>query len=209
MSLLRLLVVSLIILLFSNCAEKKVTVKDFYAENIEDFIKRMENYNSLEAVLNLQYEAKNNILNGDALLRISKNEFLLRIYYLGFPIGEIYEEDGEISSNLNIEKDRLKQLAIGVKKSFLWWNGNFTITEEFEKFILKDGERTIILKKDGFIPLKQTLNVDNQTISITYDEHKKIKTEDGTIIEMPFLISVSYKNKTLRIKIEKINIKNA
>lgn len=210
MNLLRLLAVSLIIFLLFGCAEKKpVTIKDFYAENIEDFIKKMENYNFIDAVLNLQYEAKNSILNGDALLKISNNELLLRIYYLGFPVGEIYEENGEVSSNIFIEKDRLKQLAIGIRKGFIWWNGNFTITEESENFILREAERTIILKKDGFMPLKQTLIVDNKTISITYDEHKKIQTEDGTILNMPFSISVFYKNRTLRIKIEKINIKNA
>lgn len=169
----------------------------------------MQIYDSLEGVLNLQYETKNSVLNGDASLRISKNELLLRVYYMGFPAGEIYEENGEVSSNLLIEKDRLKQLAIGIRKGFIWWNGNFTVSEDSENFFLKDGERIIILKKDGFMPLKQTLTVDNQTILIIYNEYKKIQTEDGTTLNMPSSISVYYKNRTLKIKIEKIKIKNA
>ncbi|MDI6865556.1 MULTISPECIES: hypothetical protein [Thermodesulfovibrio] len=210
MNLLKLLAVSLIIFLFWGCAEKKpITVKEFYAENIADFIKKMQIYDSLEGVLNLQYETKNSVLNGDASLRISKNELLLRVYYMGFPAGEIYEENGEVSSNLLIEKDRLKQLAIGIRKGFIWWNGNFTVSEDSENFFLKDGERIIILKKDGFMPLKQTLTVDNQTILIIYNEYKKIQTEDGTTLNMPSSISVYYKNRTLKIKIEKIKIKNA
>lgn len=210
MNFLRLLVVSLIIFLFSGCAEKKpAIVKEFYADNIEDFIKKMQIYNSVEGVLNIQYETKNSVLNGDALLRISNNELLLRVYYMGFPAGEIYEENGEVSSNLLIEKDRLKQLAVGIRKGFIWWNGNFTVTEDSENFFLKEEERIIILKKDGFMPLKQTLTVDNQAILITYDEYKKIQTEDGTALNMPSIISVYYKNRTLKIKIEKINIKNA
>lgn len=94
----------------------------------------MQIYDSLEGVLNLQYETKNSVLNGDASLRISKNELLLRVYYMGFPAGEIYEENGEVSSNLLIEKDRLKQLAIGIRKGFIWWNGNFTVSEDSENF---------------------------------------------------------------------------
>ncbi len=210
MNLLKLLAASLIVFLFFACAEKKpVTVKEFYAENIEDFIKKMQIYNSLEGVLNLQYEAKNSVLNGEASLRISKNELLLRIYYMGFPAGEIYEENGEVSSNLMIEKDRLKQFAIGIRKGFIWWSGNFSVTEDAENFFLTEGERIIILKKDGFIPLKQTLNVDNQTILIIYDEYKNIQTEDGTTLNMPSTISVYYKNRALKIKVETIKIKNA
>lgn len=59
------------------------------------------------------------------------------------------------------------------------------------------------------MPLKQTLTVDNQTILIIYNEYKKIQTEDGTTLNMPSSISVYYKNRTLKIKIEKIKIKNA
>lgn len=210
MNLLKLLSVSLIIFLFFGCAEKKpITVKEFYAENIEDFIKKMQIYDSLEGILNLQYETKNSVLNGDASLRISKNELLLRVYYMGFPVGEIYEENGEVSSNLLIEKDRLKELAIGIRKGFIWWNGNFTVREDSENFFLNEKERIIILKKDGFIPLKQTLIVDNQTVLIIYDEYKKIQTEDGISLNMPSSISVYYKNRTLKIKIEKIKLKNA
>ena len=202
----------LILLFISGCAEKRpLTVKEFYAEDINDFIKKMQVYNSVEGVLNIQYEAKSSVLNGDASLKISKNELLLRVYYMGFPVGEIYEENGEVSSNLMIEKDRLKQLAIGIRKGFIWWNGDFTITEDTENFILKEkeGQRTVTLKKEGFMPLNQTIIVDNQTVLITYDEYKKIQTEDGTILNMPSNINVYYKNRALKIKIEKIKLSNA
>lgn len=212
MNLLRLLVVSLITFLFFGCAEKKpVFVKEFYAENLEDFINKIKIYNTVDGVLNIQYETKNTVLNGDASLKISKNELLLRVYYMGFPAGEIYEENGRVTSNLLIEKDRLKQIVTGIRKGFIWWDGDFLIVENSDEFILKEknDERVVVLSKSGFMPVRQTLNVEGQNVLITYNEHTKIYTEDGTALNMPLNIVVYYKNRTLRIKIEQIKIKSA
>lgn len=212
MNLLKLLAISLSIFLFFGCAEKRpVTVKEFYAQDLQDFLNRMKIYSNIEGVLNLQYEAKNSSLNGDASLRISKDELLLRVYYLGFPAGELYEENGEVTSNLLIEKDRLKQLAISIRKGFLWWDGDFSIDDEGTQYILKDKniDRIILLNKEGFMPLQQTLTVEGQTILINYDSYSKIQTEDGTLLNMPLNIVVFYKNRTLKIKIERIKLKNA
>ncbi len=212
MNLSKVLAISLVIFLFFGCAEKRpVTVKEFYAQDLQDFLNTMKIYSAIEGVLNLQYEAKNSLLNGDASLRISKNELLLRVYYMGFPAGELYEENGEVTSNLLIEKDRLKQLAISIRKGFLWWDGDFSIEEEGTQYILKDKniDRIILLNKEGFMPLQQNLTVEGQTILINYDNYSKIQTEDGTLLNMPLNIVVFYKNRTLKIKIERIKLKNA
>lgn len=212
MNSLKLLAISLSIFLFFGCAEKRpVTVKEFYAQDLQDFLNRMKIYSAIEGVLNLQYEAKNSSLNGDASLRVSKDELLLRVYYMGFPAGELYEENGEVTSNLLIEKDRLKQLAISIRKGFLWWDGDFSIEEDGTQYILKDKniDRIIFLNKEGFMPLQQKLTVEGQTILINYDNYSKIQTEDGTLLNMPLNIVVFYKNRILKIKIERIKLKNA
>ncbi|MCX8034365.1 MAG: hypothetical protein N3A00_03490 [Thermodesulfovibrio sp.] len=211
MSLLRFLVFSFVLILLFACAEKKpLIVKEFYVEDLQDFLNKMKIYSSIEGILNLQYEGKNN-LQGDAFLRISERELLLRVYYMGFPAGEVYEENGEVTSNLLIEKDRLKQLVTGIRKGFIWWDGDFVVEENSNEYILKDkkADRIVILKKSGFMPLIQTLNVEGQTLLINYDDYSKIQTEDGTVLNMPMNIVVYYKNRTLKIKIERIKIKNA
>lgn len=212
MNLLKLLVISLTVFLISGCAAKKpVVIKEFYAENLEDFLNKMKLYNSIDGILNIQYEAKNTVLNGDASLKISKNELLLRVYYMGFPTGEIHEENGEVTSNLLIEKDRLKQITTGIRKGFIWWDGDFLIAENSDEFILKEknSERVVILNKSDFLPVRQTLNIEGQNVLITYNNYNKIHTEDGTVLNIPLNIMVHYKNRTLRIKIEQIKIKSA
>lgn len=211
MNLLRLLVVSFIVIFLFSCAEKKpVMVKQFYAEDLQDFLNKMKTYSSIEGTLNLQYEGKST-LQGDASLKISPNQLLLRIYYLGFPAGEIYEENGKIDSNLLIEQDKLKQLATGIRKGFLWWQGDFSLEENADIYILKEknNDRIIKLDKLGFMPLNQILTVEGQTIEINYNNYDKIQTEEGTVLNMPIIIEVYYKNIRLKIKIERLKIKNA
>lgn len=209
MNFLKLLTVSLTVFLLFSCAEKKTqSLKEFYAEGVEDFIKKMQTYQSLESALTINYETKGNPLIGDASLKIYKTETLLRVYYLGFPLGEVYEKEGEVTSNLLIEPDKIKQIITGIRKGFMWWNGDFEITESEENFILKEKgtDREIFLTKNGFMPISQTFTVENQKILITYGEYKKIKTDDNTSLTMPSSIIVHYKNRTLKIKVNSINL---
>lgn len=211
MSLLKLLVVNLIFLLFFSCAERKpVTIKEFHAEGLEDFLIKMKPYSSIESVLNIHYEGKST-LKGDASLKISKDRLLLRVYYMGFPAGEVYEENGEVNSNVLIEKEHLKQLTKGLRKGFLWWEGDFSLEEDSEVYILRDKnmDRILVLDKSGFMPIRQIINAEGQTVLINYDNYSKIQTEDGTVLNMPLSIMVYYKNKTLKINIEKLKLKNA
>ncbi|WP_353684132.1 hypothetical protein V4D30_09685 [Thermodesulfovibrio sp. 3907-1M] len=211
MNFLRLLTISFVILLILGCAEKKPEIlKEFYAEDVHDFIKKMQNYQSIESSLAIDYESKGNLLSGDALLKINKNETLLRIYYIGFPAGEVYQKDEEVSSTLPIEKDKVKQILTGVRKGFMWWVGDFEINEKDNNFILKEknSDREVMLNKKGFIPVSQSFTFENQQILITYDNFKEFQTEDKTSLVMPSRIIVYYKNRTLTINIEKLKLIN-
>lgn len=207
MNFLRLFVVSFTVFLLFSCVQKPQVLKEFYAEDIADFLRKMGVYQSLESSLTIDYESKGSLLTGDASLKIYKDETLLRVYYMGFPAGEVYEKDGEVSSNLLIEKDKARQILISIRKGFMWWNGDFEITENEQSFILKEkgSDREIVLAKNGFMPVVQTFTFENQKILINYENPQKFQTDDSTLT-MPSYIIVHYKNRTLRIKIEHLKL---
>jgi hypothetical protein len=209
MNFLKVLLVSLIIIIISGCAEKKPQVlKEFYAENIQDFIRKMQNYQSLESSLTIEYESKGSLFSADASLKIYKNETLLRVYYMGFTVGEIYEKEGEFSSNLPMERDKIMQILTGIKRGFMWWNGDFEVIENEKNFILRESDREIVLTKNGFIPVSQTFTFENQKIFIVYEDFKEFQTHDKTTLIMPSQIIVYYKSRNLKIKIEKLKLIN-
>lgn len=208
MNLLRLFI-SLILFLFFGCVEKKTqTLKEFYAQGIEEFIKKIQIYQRIESSLILEYESKEELLSGDASLKIYKNETFLRVYYMGFPAGEIHEKDEEVSSNLLIEQEKIKQIIEGIKKGFMWWNGDFEIIENEENFILKENDRIIFLSKDAFMPVKQSFTFEDQIILITYGDYKKVQTEESISLTMPSNITVYYRDRTLKIKVDSIKLKH-
>jgi hypothetical protein len=209
MNFLKVLLVSLIIIIISGCAENKPQVlKEFYAENIQDFIRKMQNYQSLESSLTIEYESKESLFSADASLKIYKNETLLRVYYMGFTVGEIYEKEGEFSSNLPMERDKIMQILTGIKRGFMWWNGDFEVIENEKNFILRESDREIVLTKNGFIPVSQTFTFENQKIFIVYEDIKEFQPHDKTTLIMPSQIIVYYKSRNLKIKIEKLKLIN-
>mgnify|MGYP001114649777 CR=1 FL=1 len=211
MNLLKLSVFSIFLFLLFGCAEKKpVIVKEFYAEDLQDFLNKTKAYSVIESVLKLQYEDKK-LLEGDAFLKIDNHQLLLRVYYKGFLAGEVFEENGMVTSNLSIDDNRLSQLVIGIRKGFFWWQGDFFVEENYSDYLLKDKDvdRVVILDKAGVIPLRQNLNIEGQSIIIIYDNYSRVQTEDGTTLNMPMSMVVYYKNKALKIKIERIKIYNA
>jgi len=38
---------------------------------------------------------------------------------------------------LRVEKDKIKQLTVGIRKGFMWWDGDFEVTENEEQFYFK------------------------------------------------------------------------
>lgn len=208
MKLLRLLVSLSLIFLLSCAKQKSIVLQEFSPVGIEDFLRKMQDYSSAEAILNLYYEGKGGTLNGDAILKIKKSELLLRVYYFGFPAGEIYEEKGQVTSTVFIEKEILKQIVTGVRKGIIWWQGDFSVDESSEEFILKENGRKVYIHKKDFTPIKQLLTIDDRNILITYGRNEKVYTEDGVLLNIPLSIQVNYKNRLLRIEIEKIKIQH-
>ncbi|MEN2985753.1 MAG: hypothetical protein ABDH16_03740, partial [Thermodesulfovibrionaceae bacterium] len=111
-----------------------------------------------------------------------------------------------VSSNVFIEKDFLKQIVTGIKKGFLWWQGDFSIEENPEEFTLKETDRVVFIQKEDFAPVKQILTIDSKNILINYERYEKIQTEEGELFIMPVSIKVNYKNFLLKIEIEKMKI---
>jgi hypothetical protein len=100
------------------------------------------------------------------------------------------------------------QILTGIKRGFMWWNGDFEVIENEKNFILRESDREIVLTKNGFIPVSQTFTFENQKIFIVYEDFKEFQTHDKTTLIMPSQIIVYYKSRNLKIKIEKLKLIN-
>jgi len=161
----------LLLFLISSCAPRYI--ESLYFEDIpfETALSDLKNISSIEAVLSVEYKNKDNAISGDALLTLSENSLLIRLYYLGFLAGEIHEENGIIKSNPKLDRYKSILLIDGLKNSFFWWNiKDCSIQEKKDTYVLRNSYREIIVNKKTLLPIKQTIEINGrEKLTISYD----------------------------------------
>lgn len=207
-NLFRFLVISLSILSLLSCAEKRVTLKETsFIQNINELLVRLSHYRAVEATVFVDYEGRGRKLKGDALLKISERSVLLRVYYMGFPAGQIVEEDGEIDSTVAIDKEKAREFINGLRKALLWWQGSFSVSEQEDEYVLVEDDRIVLVKKSDFTPTVQFLSLEGYQVKIIYENPKEVLAEGGTLIVFPTSINLHYRDMAVFAKIEKIKLR--
>ncbi len=205
-------------LLFTvSCAPKHVELPSYEEIPIENAISELKNIQSIEAVLSVEYEKDDSAMSGDVSLNLSEDGLNLRLYYLGFLVGEIKEENGIVKSVPKIDKNKSMMLIDGLKNSFFWWNmEDYTVQEKEDIYELKNSYRKILVNKKTLLPLHQTIELnDGEELNIFYDapaktaEDKKIsswedekKENENLSISQPLNLSTSALWYNSRLKIE-------
>jgi hypothetical protein len=205
-------VFSLIFLLFAiSCAPRPIQVAVIDGISIDEMIKRLNNINSIETVLTIEYENEDNLMSGDASLGISKDNLNLRIYYLGFLVGEISERDGVITSKPKLNKNKSTILVDGIKNSLFWWNINdYVLHTKDDFYILENVNRKVFIDKKTLLPIKQLIEFgDGEKLEIVYDIPKKIdETTNSQLQDLWYNSTISFKlkNHTAKIKIKSYKV---
>jgi hypothetical protein len=144
--------------------------------SIENILSELKNIQSIEAVLSVEYEKNDSAMSGDASLNLSEDRLNLRLYYLGFLVGEVSEENGIVKSMPKIDKNKSTILVDGLKNSFLWWNiKDYTLQEREALYVLKNSYRKILISKKTLLPVQQTIELnDGEELKIFYDVPAKL-----------------------------------
>jgi hypothetical protein len=201
------------LLLLISCAAPKLAEKPSHrGTSLNDALSQYRKISSINTVVGLDYEKNDVIMSGDASLFVSPDKLSLRIYYLGFLQGEVYEENGKIKSKPKLDKNKSLILVEGLKSSLFWWNiTDYTVTETADAYELRNGYRRVVVNKESLLPVEQTLELENgDTIAISYDTPSRIISEDGK--ETPDNSPLSWYQSRVRIQLKnyivRINVKS-
>jgi hypothetical protein len=201
------------LLLLISCAAPKLAEKPSHrGTSLNDALSQYRKISSISTVVGLDYEKNDVIMSGDASLSVSPDKLSLRIYYLGFLQGEVYEENGKIKSKPKLDKNKSLILVEGLKSSLFWWNiTDYTVTETADAYELRNGYRRVVVNKESLLPVEQTLELENgDTIAISYDTPSRIISEDGkeTLDNSPLSWYQSRVRIQLKNYIVRINVKS-
>lgn len=199
-------------MLVPSCSSRYVHIPDLGEKiTLDEMIKRLNNINNMEALLSVEYESKDSSMSGDALLEISRDSLNIRIYYLGFLVGEISEKDGIINSNPKINKNKGTILIDGLRNSLFWWEmGEFTTENRDDSYELKNTYKRVFVDKKTLLPIKQIIELsDGERLEVFYEMPKKVEeSERDSFFDIWYNSKITFKlkNHTAIIKIKNLKI---
>ncbi|MFQ3573247.1 MAG: hypothetical protein SNJ53_01280 [Thermodesulfovibrionales bacterium] len=193
------LVFSFLLLIIASCAKPHVTLPDYRDSNLQTLISELSEITGIEASLEVEFDKGDMVINGDMFLKADEKSMLLRIYYLGFPAGEIVEKDGEIRNTIKISKGRAQMIALGLKRSLFWWKNRFlTTTDDDDLYILLGDGIEVIIDKKSLLPIRQRLTLQNgESLDIYYAEPKQVEEayrRGGVTDWYQSAVTLSYRN---------------
>lgn len=201
------------VLILISCAAPKLAGKPSYRGiALNDALSQYRKISSISTVVGLDYEKNDTIMSGDASLSVSPDKLALRIYYLGFLQGEVYEENGKIKSKPKLDRNKSLILVEGLKSSLFWWNiTDYKVSETADAYELRNGYRRVVVNKESLLPIEQTIQLENgETLAISYDTPSRIISENGkeTADNSPLSWYQSRVKIQLRNYIVRINVKS-
>ncbi len=197
----------LFLFLIPSCAPKHIEMPYFEDVHFEEAISDLKRVSSIDAIVSVEYKNKDNAMSGDAILKISEDSLHIRLYYLGFLAGEIYEENGIIKSNPRLDRNKGILLVDGLKNSFFWWDiKDYFIEEDKDTYILKNSYREVIINKKTLLPVRQTLEVNGRDkLIIYYSEPSKIERDLNSTVPSLWYnsrLNIEFSNHSVDIKIK-------
>lgn len=169
-------------ILLSSCSVKKPALPDMSGVPFSNHIAALNQIKIINASMGMGYEAGEITMSGDAALELTGSSLDMRIYHLGFLAAEIKEQNGAINSKPRMSKDRALLLVDGIRYGFFWWRLNgFDLSETDTSFILANPSRKVVVDKKTYLPVEQTIFLDNGGQAVVHYQNPQRTDDDADI----------------------------
>lgn len=189
-------------ILLSSCSLKKPALPDMTNIPFSEHMKGLNEIKNINASMGMGYEAGDVSMSGDAALQLTDSSLEMRVYHLGFLAAEIKEQNGAVNSRPRLSKDRALLLVDGIRYGFFWWRlDGFDLSETDTSFILSNPTRKVIVDKKTYLPVEQTIFLDNGGQAVIQYKNPE-RTEDDADIKSdlkwyPSEMTIKYKKHTV------------
>ncbi len=199
MNALRLFWVSLLVTM-AACAPARVVAPSLEGRDLREYLSARNGISEIETQFSILFERNDSDMRGDAALTISKNgDMSLRVYSLGFLAMEVSSKDGVTKSRPHLDKGRTDLLTRGLRDCLFWWDvGDYTITDEGARYVVRNAEREIWLNKKTLLPERQRIWLDDdKELTVSYSDPEE---RNGVWYQSKIRIELMKYSVTLRVK---------
>ncbi|MCE5194563.1 MAG: hypothetical protein LLF28_03785 [Nitrospiraceae bacterium] len=197
----RLIIIILFTISLLSCATKKIELPEIEKPALSVLLAERQRIKRVEAIFSVEFEKDDSTMSGEAAAEITEKTLNLRIYSMGFLVGEIKEENGVITSKPERSKNQSLILINGLRSSIMWWLiKNYNIAEFERTYTINNSSQYISVDKSTMLPVTQTIELnEGRELSIFYEE--PIRT-DGIWYQSKMRIKLL--KYTVRLKIKDI-----
>ncbi|WP_420264604.1 hypothetical protein [Candidatus Magnetominusculus dajiuhuensis] len=142
-------------------------------------------------------------LSGDASIRVTADGFDVKIYAMGFPVGELKQSGGVFQSSPELKGDDEVAVVKCIKEGIFWWNSkDINITDTGSSFYLKRPGQIIVIDKTTLKPIEQAIALPRgESLHIAYKEARKIEG-----IWFPMKLEASSERYNITIEFDKVEL---
>jgi len=186
-----------------SCSVKRIEIPPQEEARLREEFARKGKIKSIESVFSIEFKKNGSPEDGDAVLRMSPENFDLQVYSHGLLAADIRTINNEIKSIPPLNSIVLRMLVDGLRSSFFWWSmQGYNTSVENGKYLISAPARTVLLNSRTLMPEEQTVEVEERwLLKVFYDEPGLFEN-----VMFPSGMRIELANQSVRLKIESLSI---
>ncbi|MBF0320270.1 MAG: hypothetical protein HQL01_10770 [Nitrospirae bacterium] len=167
-------------------------------------LERLRGIAEIKGSASVEIKTTEKNLSGDAVIRITPNDFEVRMYSMGFPAAQFSLIDGIFYSNPKFKGEEERTMVNCIMEGIFWWRAkNMKATDTGSEIYLKRPGQIVVLDNDTFKPIEHAMALPmGESLHIAY---KKVKKIDG--VWFPMKLEATSERYNLTIEFDKVELK--
>lgn len=142
-------------MLFS-CTQYVPVQENYEKISFDEFISRLRAIRQIKGTADISMQMHDAYMSGMASMKLSPNEYEVKLYTLGIPVGEFRERGGVFYSQPKLKPEEEQLISLCIKNGLFWWINNVNnITTEGRYLKIKQPRQQMVLDSESLMPIEQ------------------------------------------------------
>ncbi|MBF0521402.1 MAG: hypothetical protein HQK92_16950 [Nitrospirae bacterium] len=168
-----LIFVILTIVLFS-CTQYVPVQENYEKISFDEFINRLRAIRQIKGTADISMQTQDAYMSGMASIKLSPEEYDVKLFTLGIPVGEFRERGGVFYSQPKLKPEEEQLISLCIKNGLFWWMNNVNnISTEGRYLKIKQPRQQMVLDSESLMPIEQFIYLSRGNIlHIAYGDVK-------------------------------------
>ncbi|QWR76247.1 hypothetical protein [Candidatus Magnetomonas plexicatena] len=174
LSIIKLLICVIAAFVLFSCAQYTPVTEHYEKITFDEFISRLKAIREIKGTADISMQAKDVYMSGMASMKLSPNEYEVKLFALGIPVGEFRERNGVFYSRPKLKPEEEQLISLCIKNGIFWWMNNVNnVTTDSKYLKIKQPRQQMVLDRESLMPIEQFIFLSQgSTLHIAYGDVK-------------------------------------